>query len=42
MHLLPEAKATDEFKKIDKNGGGVILFDEFCGWFICQAVHERQ
>mmetsp|Transcript_24241 Transcript_24241/g.52978 ORF Transcript_24241/g.52978 Transcript_24241/m.52978 type:complete len:179 (+) Transcript_24241:112-648(+) len=21
-----------EFKKIDKNGGGLILFDEFCDW----------
>ena len=23
-----------EFKKIDKNGGGSILFDEFCTWAI--------
>merc|ERR1719384_3017357 len=22
-----------EFRTIDKNGGGVILFDEFCHWF---------
>jgi len=24
----------EEFMKIDKNGGGVILFDEFCEWAI--------
>ena len=24
----PEA----EFEDIDRNGGGIILFDEFCGW----------
>jgi len=23
-----------EFKSIDKNGGGWILFDEFCDWSI--------
>lgn len=27
------AKAEAEFKKIDTNGGGKILFDEFCSWF---------
>eukprot|EP00386_Alphamonas_edax_P000914 GDKI01002757.1.p2 GENE.GDKI01002757.1~~GDKI01002757.1.p2 ORF type:complete len:185 (-),score=79.46 GDKI01002757.1:273-827(-) len=29
---LKIADAEAEFKKIDKNGGGVILFDEFCEW----------
>ena len=24
----------EEFKKIDTNGGGIILFDEFCDWAI--------
>ena len=23
-----------EFRKIDRNGGGFILFDEFCEWAI--------
>ena len=26
--------AEEEFKKIDTNGGGAILFDEFCEWAI--------
>lgn len=26
--------AEEEFKKIDVNGGGFILFDEFCEWAI--------
>merc|ERR1719446_911703 len=30
---LPRAKAQEEFKKVDKNGGGVVLFDEFCLYF---------
>jgi len=29
-----DAKAQSEFKKIDKNGGGIILFDEFCLYFV--------
>jgi Ca2+-binding EF-hand superfamily protein len=28
-----EAKAQAEFKKVDKNGGGIILFAEFCTYF---------
>jgi len=27
------AKISQEFKKLDANGGGVVLFDEFCAWF---------
>ena len=27
-----------EFKKIDKNGGGSILFDEFCTWAISKNL----
>jgi len=26
------------FQKIDRNGGGVVLFDEFCSWATKQAV----
>ena len=29
---IPDAAA--EFQKIDKNGGGEVLFDEFCEWAI--------
>jgi Ca2+-binding EF-hand superfamily protein len=28
---LSEKDADAEFKKVDRNGGGFILFDEFCG-----------
>jgi len=30
----PIADVEGEFKKIDTNGGGTILFDEFCTWAI--------
>jgi len=31
---LSDAQAEKEFKKIDANGGGQILFDELCTWYI--------
>ena len=27
-----------EFKTIDLNGGGIVLFDEFCDWAIKKAL----
>ena len=30
----PIADADATFSEIDKNGGGIILFDEFCAWAI--------
>ncbi len=30
---LSAAEAEAEFKSIDKNGGGIVLFDEFCMWY---------
>jgi Ca2+-binding EF-hand superfamily protein len=30
---LSAAEAEAEFRTIDKNGGGVVLFDEFCLWY---------
>jgi Ca2+-binding EF-hand superfamily protein len=30
---MPDAQARQEFQKVDKNGGGIILFDEFCKYF---------
>ena len=29
---MSEEEAEAEFATIDKNGGGVVLFDEFCHW----------
>ena len=31
--LKMDKDATEVFAEIDKNGGGFILFDEFCSWF---------
>eukprot|EP00439_Symbiodinium_sp_Y106_P028848 s6637_g3.t1 len=30
---MSQAKSEAEFKKVDVNGGGIILFDEFCRYF---------
>merc|ERR1719188_1208973 len=29
-----------DFQKVDRNGGGIILFDEFCKYFTCKACPE--
>jgi Ca2+-binding EF-hand superfamily protein len=31
---------TKAFRSIDKNGGGVVLFDEFCSYFAAQAMRD--
>merc|ERR1712146_724453 len=31
-----------EFKKMDLNGGGVILFDEFCVWYTGKVSPGRE
>jgi len=31
---MSENKARTEFEKLDTNGGGIILFDEFCAYFV--------
>ena len=31
---LAEAESQAEFESIDTNGGGQVLFDEFCEWFL--------
>ena len=31
---LPKKEAEEEFKSIDLNGGGSVLFDEFCTWYM--------
>ena len=35
---LPAAEAEAEFKKCDADGGGVILFAEFCTWCCHRSV----
>jgi Ca2+-binding EF-hand superfamily protein len=30
---MPDSRAREEFRKVDRNGGGIILFDEFCLYF---------
>jgi len=37
---LSETKAQAEFKKVDVNGGGIILFDEFCRYFADKTAPE--
>jgi len=32
---MPDSQAQQEFRKVDKNGGGIILFDEFCA-YVCE------
>ena len=37
---LKDADAT--FRKIDRDGGGMILFDEFCEWAMTKGMdHDR-
>ena len=33
LNLSPKA-AEEEFRLIDKNGGGQVMFDEFCEWYL--------
>jgi len=37
---LSESEAHREFSVIDRNGGGMILFDEFCKYFTCKHCPE--
>lgn len=37
---LSQPKLEAEFKKIDQNGGGIILFDEFCRYFTDRTCPE--
>jgi Ca2+-binding EF-hand superfamily protein len=39
MHMNEE-KAQIEFDSADKNGGGIMLFDEFCEWFMLKEGIE--
>eukprot|EP00933_Yihiella_yeosuensis_P080730 TRINITY_DN94204_c0_g1_i1.p1 TRINITY_DN94204_c0_g1~~TRINITY_DN94204_c0_g1_i1.p1 ORF type:complete len:484 (-),score=97.96 TRINITY_DN94204_c0_g1_i1:78-1529(-) len=37
---MTEAEIRSDFSKVDKNGGGIILFDEFCLYFTMKACPE--
>ena len=36
--VSPLNDLEEEFNSIDKNGGGIILFDEFCDWAINKSL----
>jgi len=37
---MSDGEARSEFSRIDKNGGGIILFDEFCQWFTMKSCPQ--
>jgi len=37
---MSESEVRAEFSNIDKNHGGIILFDEFCQWFTMKSCPE--
>jgi Ca2+-binding EF-hand superfamily protein len=37
---MSKAEMHRDFQKVDKNGGGIILFDEFCKYFTMKACPE--
>lgn len=39
-HSMARTEAEREFRTMDENGGGVVLFDEFCVW--CAHRHLGQ
>lgn len=39
---MKKSKAKKEFKAMDANGGGVVLFDEFCVWYTKKVTPERE
>ena len=39
---LKKSQALAEFNEMDANGGGVVLFDEFCVWFTKKIDPTRE
>lgn len=37
---MSESDSRHEFQRLDRNGGGIILFDEFCQWFTMKSCPE--
>lgn len=38
---LPKEAAVREFQRIDTNGGGQVLFDEFCTWWVDKSQPRK-
>ena len=39
---MKKSKAKKEFNEMDANGGGLVLFDEFCVWYTKKVTPERE
>mmetsp|Transcript_74354 Transcript_74354/g.131485 ORF Transcript_74354/g.131485 Transcript_74354/m.131485 type:complete len:490 (-) Transcript_74354:109-1578(-) len=37
---MSEAEAKSDFSKVDKNHGGIVLFDEFCAYFASKSCPQ--
>jgi len=37
---MSEAEIQQDFRKVDRNGGGIVLFDEFCHYFTAKECPE--
>jgi len=37
---MSEAEMRQDFGRVDRNGGGLVLFDEFCAYFTQKACPE--
>merc|ERR1712032_54320 len=37
---MSEQEARREFQQVDRNGGGIVLFNEFCAWFASKNCPE--
>jgi len=40
MKSMSESEAQNDFRKIDKIGGGVVLFDDFCAYFAAKMCPQ--
>merc|ERR1712113_331843 len=40
MKKMSESECQADFRRVDKNGGGIILFDEFCQYFTGKMCPE--
>lgn len=40
LQKMSNAECQDDFRQVDKNGGGIILFNEFCQYFTAKMCPE--
>jgi len=40
MQKMSEAECQSDFRRVDRNGGGIILFDEFCRYFTAKECPD--